>query len=148
MRSPRPILAYVLVERLYNRRITVRRDEAEGGYRLQLETCLSREAAAEYAEELGPAVPFGKHVELVRGRILVTRLALSNEAMQAIFGLFQHHEHSATQRQKARNRRQQSIIARLAALEDAAITADLQRQPAEPAQAPSKPPRKPRTPKE
>jgi hypothetical protein len=45
MRLKTPALAYV-VERLHNRRITLRRDEADGGYFFRLETRLSKVDAA------------------------------------------------------------------------------------------------------
>ena len=137
-------LAYVAVQRLYNRRITLRRDEADGGYWLLLETCLSQQDAAERAEEAaakGTTAPV-----LRRGRILVTSLALSNEAMGGLFQLHQHHERCATKRKQERNRCQQLVVSRLAALKEAALNAELRSPvpPVAPVPPTAKPPRTPR----
>jgi hypothetical protein len=125
MSSKPPVAYYVEVERLYNRRITLRRDEPDGEYYLRLETCFSKDVAARWIE----APPLdGKRVELLRSRILVTQLVLSREAMQGIYKLYQQHEHEATKRQEMRHRRQQIIAVRLDALANAAIDADLRAQ--------------------
>ena len=144
MRLKPPAVYYVVVERLHNRRITLRRDESDKGYVLQLETCLSKQDAAERSAEALPSKP----LHLRRGRILVTHLVLSNEAMESICKLYQRHEQHATKRQLERNRRQQVIASRLAALEEAALNAELRAPelsaPAPPAPPVAKPPRKPR----
>ncbi|GAB3877182.1 hypothetical protein GCM10028824_36660 [Hymenobacter segetis] len=138
MRFKLPALAHVVVERLHNRRITLRRYEAGGGYYLILQNCLSRQDAAEHiATKAADDMPS----ELVRGRILVTHLKLSNEALGMISRLHQQHEQSATTRQKERSRRQQMIVSRLAALEEAVLNDELHAPvpPVSPAPAAAKP---------
>jgi hypothetical protein len=148
MRLKPPALYYMVVERLRNRRVTLRRDEADGGYQLMLENCLSKQDAE---ERLAEAEQSGCPIELRRGRILVTRIAVSGEALGAICTLYHYQEKSAAKRQQERNRRQQIIVSRLTALEEAALNAELRAPvppvaPAPPA-APlptAKPPRTPR----
>jgi len=146
MRPKPPVLYYRVVERLLNRRISLSRDEPEGGYHLVFETCLSKQDAAEH--DASRAADGRATVALRRGRILVTRLALSNEAMGVLSRLYLHHEKCATERQKERNRRQQVIVSRLAALEEAALNAELRTPEPSPPTAPIPPtpklPRKPR----
>jgi hypothetical protein len=141
----RPVRYRILVERLHNRRITLLREEADGGYNLCFETCLT---PADAAERLAEATADGKVLQLRRGRILVTRLALSKEALEALCKMFQHHEHAAEHRRMAKNRKQQLILARMDTLANAAIDADLRPAPHAPATPAPKPPRKPRKPRE
>jgi hypothetical protein len=138
MRLKPPALGYAVVQRLYNRRITLRRDEADGGYQLLLETCLSKQDADERLAEQTAEKP----VTLRRGRILVTRLALSNEAMGCLMQLHQQHELQAATRRKERSRRQQVVVSRLAAMEEATLDAEL--RTAEQVPLAPKPPRTPR----
>ncbi len=122
MRLKPPALYYMVVERLRNRRVTLRRDEVDGGYQIVLENCLSKQDAE---ERLVKAQESGHPIELRRGRILVTRLAVSGEALGTICNLYHHQEKSAAKRKQERNRRQQVIVSRLAALEEAALNAEL-----------------------
>jgi hypothetical protein len=64
MRLKPPALYYMVVERLRNRRVTLRRDEADGGYQLMLENCLSKQDAE---ERLAQAQEGGHPIELRRG---------------------------------------------------------------------------------
>ncbi|MDO7849943.1 hypothetical protein Q5H92_26525 [Hymenobacter sp. M29] len=141
MRPNPPIRYYRVVERLLNRRITLCRDEPDGGYHLVFEICLSRQDAAEH--DASQAADGRATVALRGGRILVTRLALTNEAIGVLSRLYLHHEKCAAERQKERNRRQQLIASRLAALEEAALNAELRTSEPNPPTTPTPPAAKP-----
>ncbi|MGI4871287.1 MAG: hypothetical protein ACRYFX_08925 [Janthinobacterium lividum] len=105
-------LYYKLVKRLHNRRITLFRYEDDGDYALELVNCFSKQDAAEHTEERKAAdLPDN----LVRGRLLVTKMSLSAEAVRAISELYQAHEKFAEDRQQLRRKRQQIAVMRATA---------------------------------